>query len=129
MLYVAGLAHYRAAQYDDAVSRLRQAVDDPGWRYRSIAYPALAMAYHRSGQAEEAKEALASAEQAIDQWTEEMLSAPIGRMPLMWFDWIECRLLYREAKILLTGFAPADDPRLREIEERALTAIQVDELL
>jgi hypothetical protein len=124
MLYVAGLAHYRAGQFDDAVTRLRQAVDDRGWRERSIAYPALAMAYHRSGHADEAKKALASTEAAIDQWTKEMLEAPVGRMPLLWFDWIECQLLYREASILLTGFAPADDPRLRNVEERALAAIQ-----
>jgi tetratricopeptide (TPR) repeat protein len=126
-LYVAGLAHYRAGQFGDAVARLRQAVDDRGWREESIAYPALAMAYHRSGQADEAKEALASAEQAIDQWIKDMLAAPVGRMPLMWFDWIECQLLYREAKILLTGFTPADDPRLRSIEERACAALQDDE--
>jgi tetratricopeptide (TPR) repeat protein len=126
VLYVAGLAHYRAGQFDDAVARLSQALDDRGWRERSIAYPALAMAYHRNGQADEAKEALASAEEAIDQWTQEMLEAPVGRMPLLWFDWIECQLLYREARLLLTGFAPADDPRLRTIEQRALAAIQGD---
>jgi hypothetical protein len=124
MLYVAGLAHYRAGQFDDAVARLRQAMDDRGWRERSIAYPALAMAYHRAGRADAAKEALASAEAAIDQWTQEMLNAPVGRMPLLWFDWIECRLLYREATIRLTGFTPADDPRLRTLQQRAQAAIQ-----
>jgi len=126
-LYVAGLAHHRAGQFDDAVARLRQALDDRGWSARPIVYPALAMAYHRSGQADEAKQALASAEEAIDQWLGDMIEAPIGRMPLFWFDWIECQLLYREAKILLIGFTPADDPRLRSIKERALAAIQDDE--
>jgi serine/threonine protein kinase/tetratricopeptide (TPR) repeat protein len=125
--YVAGLAHYRAGQFEDAIVRLRQALDNRGWRARSIVYPGLAMAYHRSGRGAEAKEALASAEQAIDGWTEEMLEAPIGRIPIPWLDWIECQLLLREATILLTGFAPADDPRLRTIEERALAAIQDDQ--
>ena len=62
--------------------RLRQAMDDRGWRARSIVYPGLAMAYHRSGRADEAKEALASAEQAIEQWTEEMLEAPAKALNL-----------------------------------------------
>ncbi len=125
--YIAGLAHYRAEQFDEAVARLCRAAEDQHWRERSIAYPALAMAYHRSGQGDKAKESLASAEKAIDQWTEEMLNSPVGRMPILWFDWIECLLLYREASVLLTGFTPPDDPRLREIEERSLAAIGGDE--
>lgn len=122
--YVAGLAHYRAGQFAEAVARLRLALDDRGWRARAIAYPALAMAYHRSGQAEQSREALAHAREAIEQWTAEMGTGPVGRMPILWLDWIEGQLLYREASILMTGFAPADDPRLRAVEQRALAAIE-----
>jgi serine/threonine protein kinase len=122
--YVAGLADYRAGQYEQAATKLQQALDDRGWRSRTIVYPALAMAHHRCGHTDEARDAFASAEQTIDQWTKEIVRAPVGKMPLLWFEWLESRLLYREASIVLTGFAPADDPRLRMIEERALAAIQ-----
>jgi tetratricopeptide (TPR) repeat protein len=123
-LYVAGLAHYRAGQYDQAVERLREsATMDPNWNGRAINYPALAMAYHRLDKADEARQALASAENAIDGWTEAMVAGPVGKMPIPWFDWLECRHFYQEAKQLITGSPPPDDPRLRVIRERALAAL------
>src|SRR5262245_10702447 len=44
-------------------------------------------------------------------------------MPIPWFDWLECLMFYREARLLLTGSAPAEDPRLRTVRERALAAL------
>ncbi len=70
------------------------------------------------------RETLAAAEQSINQWTQEMLDRPVGVMPLPWFDWIECLVLFREASIVITGYAPPDDPRLRIIEQRAQNALQ-----
>src|SRR5262249_25106125 len=123
-LYVAGLAHYRAGQYDQAVERLDEsAAIDPNWVSRAINYPALAMAYHRLGKAGEARQALASAEKAIDGWTEAMVQGPVGTMPIPWYDWLECRHYYREAKQLISGSPPPEDPRLRVIQERALAAL------
>jgi hypothetical protein len=82
------------------------------------------MAYHRASRGDDAREALAAAGKLIDQWTEEIASSPVGgRLPIPWFDWIEYLLLYREATILITGSPPADDPRLRAIEQRALASI------
>jgi hypothetical protein len=124
-LYVAGLANYRARRYDEATNQLRESLDMP-WPARGIAFPVLAMAYHRSGKADQAQESLAASEQAINDWTESMSQGAVGHMPIPWFDWIECLVLYREAKILITGFAPPDDPRLRTIEQRARTAIGND---
>ena len=40
---------------------------------------------------------------------------------------LQQRMEWNGVSILLTGFAPVDDPRLREIEERALAAIQDNE--
>jgi len=123
-LYVAGLAHYRAGQYEQAAERLGEsAAMDPNWGARAINYPALAMAYHRLGKADEARDALALAQKAIDGWTDAMVQGPVGTMPIPWFDWLECRHFYREAKQLLTGSPPPDDPRLRVIRERAMAAL------
>jgi hypothetical protein len=123
-LYVAGWAHYRAGQFEQAITRLTESNADH-WPGRGIGQPVLAMAYHRAGCGDEAREALAAAEKMIDEWTNEISQSPVGTMPpIPWFDWIECLVLFREAKILITGFAPPDDPRLRAIEEQALATIR-----
>jgi hypothetical protein len=122
--YVTGLAHYRVGQFENAATQFEHALEEQSWQARSITFPALAMAYHRGGNADQARRAFESSEKAIDAWTREMLQASVGRTPMPWFDWIEMRLLHREAAILLTGYAPAEDSRLRTIEERALAAIQ-----
>lgn len=122
--YVTGLAHYRAGNFGLAIQRLQQALNDDNWSAAKITYPALAMAFHRNGQAEEARTAFQSSEAALDKWTQEMLKNPVGRMPIPWFDLIEFKLIHAEASVLLTGFTPAEDPRLRELEARALEAIQ-----
>jgi serine/threonine protein kinase/Flp pilus assembly protein TadD len=123
-LYVTGLAHYRAGKYDTSLQRLREAQTvEPGWPLPVVIYPVLAMAHHRAGQADQARQALASAEKAIDQWTVRMLQGGVGTAPFPWFDWIECLLLYREARVLITGSAPPGDPRLDTMERHALEAI------
>ena len=118
-LYTAGFALYRAGRYQDAITKLNAALDDKHWRASAVVYPALAMAYQRAGDAKRAQDAYAKTEQNLDSWINEIQQRPVGSMPIPWFDWIECLLLHREASILLTGFAPADDPRLRAIQERA----------
>ena len=59
-----------------------------------------------------------------DGWTDKMLNGSVGILPFPWFDWIEVKLLHSEASVLLTGFTPADDPRIRQIEARAMAAIR-----
>jgi hypothetical protein len=122
-LYLAGWANYRAGDFKRAIEQLTESNDHP-WPGRGIADVVLAMAYHRAGRGDEARAALARAETTIDQWTEVFAQGPIGRMPIPWFDWIECLVLYREAKILITGSAPPDDTRLRAAEQRSLAAIR-----
>ena len=121
--FTAGMALLRAERFQDAVDHLEQAVEDRRWRGRSIVYPALALAHHRNGDADRARKAFIQSEQNLDSWSAAMLASSVGEMPIPWFDWIEASLLHREASQLLTGFAPADDPRLREIQERAKQVI------
>jgi hypothetical protein len=123
--YALGLACYRAGQHERAIEVLKSIVVEERPRHvRSIAYPVLAMAHHRLGHADEARQALAAAELAIDRWTEVMAQGEAGTMPIPWYDWIEVQLLHREATILITGSPPSDDPRLAEIEARALAALR-----
>jgi serine/threonine protein kinase/tetratricopeptide (TPR) repeat protein len=127
-LYIAGLAHYRAGNYAQAVARLAQALSGD-WAARAISYPCLAMAYHRMGRAGEARQALAAAEKAIDEWTEMMMSNPVGTLPLPWYDWLECQHFYGEAKQMLTGSLPPTESRLQRLRERALATLSLDDAM
>ena len=121
--YTAGLALFRASRYDESIEQFEKALEDDRWHAKAIVHPALAMAHHRAGHAEQARAAFEVSEREIDGWTTSIQQGPVGSMPIPWFDWVECLLLHREASILLTGFAPADDPRLREVQENAVKTL------
>jgi tetratricopeptide (TPR) repeat protein len=44
-------------------------------------------------------------------------------MPIPWLDWLECYIFYREARELVIGTLPAEDPRLNAHYERSLATI------
>src|SRR5262249_21007577 len=88
-----------------------------------LTYPVLAMAYHHRGQAEKAKEALEKAARVIDQGSDVLARGPAGTLPMPWWDWLECCLLYREAKTLIDGSPPADDPRRLLASAHAFAAL------
>jgi tetratricopeptide (TPR) repeat protein len=112
VLYLAGLAHYRAGKYEKSTELLRESLtSSPEWPTKAVGYPALALAHHRAGRMAEARKALASADKALDGWTKEMQAAPVGTMPLPWFDWIDFLCLHREATRLITGTSPPEDLR------------------
>jgi len=93
----------------------------------------LAMAHHRLGQAAEARQALDEAARALDRWTGETYQKK-GRhpfhfeaaacWPVPWWDWLEGRLLYREARVLIDGSPPAGDPRLQVLRARAFVGLR-----
>jgi serine/threonine protein kinase/tetratricopeptide (TPR) repeat protein len=134
-LYILGIAHYRAGQYEEAGRRLRESMAiGPGWAAWRINYPVLAMAHHRLGQAAEARKALNEAAVAIDQWTGEPYQSGTGwnlgaepSWAIPWWDWLECQLYFREAKVLIDGAPPADDPRLHVVRARAFAALRWSE--
>jgi hypothetical protein len=111
---------------EKAVDTLQAAIhSDSRNPAQALAYPVLAMAYHRAGQSDEARTTLAEAEKAFDRWLDAFREASVGSSPVLWFDFIEYRLLYREAVELVTGSALSEDPRLAAIEQRALEAIEM----
>jgi len=58
-----------------------------------------------------------------------MANGPVGAMPISWFDWLLQLAFYREAKTAITGFPPADDPRLAAVRQRALENTRNDAYL
>jgi len=125
-LYVLGIVHYRAGQYGPAVQRARESLAiEPPWHSRALNYPLLAMAHNRLGQADEARQALGQARTAIDQWNQELFQGPLGSLPISgnWWDWMECQFYYREAKRLIDGSPPLEDPRLRVVRARGFVAL------
>ncbi|HEX4796522.1 MAG TPA: serine/threonine-protein kinase [Humisphaera sp.] len=120
--YAAGLAHYRAGDDRRAIERINESITNR-WPQRGIAFPALAMALHRDGQDDKARNALTSGERWMDQWFEEMRTGAVGTMPLPPGDWLECQLTYREAHQLVLGTPAPDDPRWRALEARATAAL------
>jgi serine/threonine protein kinase len=122
-IFALGTAHYRLGQYDRAIGYLQQAIDRKGdWNAGAFNYAVLAMAYWRLEQPDKARQALRVAEQAIDQWTEQMLQGGDGTMPISWWDWLDGNNYCREAKLLIEGSSP-DDPRMAIVRGRALAAL------
>jgi eukaryotic-like serine/threonine-protein kinase len=134
-LYLLGMAQYRAGQYELAVHRLRASLlGYPDGATRAMSYPVLAMAHHRLGQTAEAREALDAAAEAIDRWTQDRYQFQEGHYythhgatahwPITWSDWLECQHYYREAKVLIDGSPPPDDPRLHVLRARAFAGLR-----
>jgi eukaryotic-like serine/threonine-protein kinase len=122
-LGLGGRAHLRAGHLDKAIARSREALSlGADMQYRGN-YCTLAMALHQLGEKAKAQEALAEAETAIDGWTKAMENGPAGTMPVDWYIWLTYQIQYREAKRLISGFDPPDDPRLAVIYDRALATL------
>jgi tetratricopeptide (TPR) repeat protein len=131
-LYLLGITKYRAGQHEEAVRRLRDSLNaDPAWL---LPYPILAMAHHRLGQAAQARQALEAAERVLDQWTRERYEkqgaywidhrGATAFWPVAWWDWMECQHYYREARLLIDGSPPPDDPRLHALRARAFAGLR-----
>jgi tetratricopeptide (TPR) repeat protein len=135
-VHVLGAAHYRAAEYEEAIERLGESLTiDPLWNASAINYPFLAMAYHRLGRYEEARQALTKADKAIDEWTSARYEA--GRQsywvvsqgstdfwPVFWWDWMACQLTCGEARRLMGLLPPPDDVRLRVQRARTFAGLR-----
>ena len=135
-LYVLGIAEYRAGHYEQAVRRLKESLKgSPETVPHALSYPVLAMAHHRRGETAEARRVLAAADDAIENWTQVMYERPVGsrwvvhrgavgEWPYPWWDWVEYRLYYREAKLLIEGTAPPDDVRLHVLRARGFSGMR-----
>ncbi|HWE38890.1 MAG TPA: tetratricopeptide repeat protein [Isosphaeraceae bacterium] len=106
-----GTALYRAGQYELALDRLRDAkAADPGG---DAVWPdaVAAMAHHHLGRAGPARDALRSAAAAPARRSRPRPGGPAITPNVQWWNDAQGQLLYREAKTLIDGAEPADDPR------------------
>jgi len=118
-----GLAYYRVGRYQQAVSAFEKSLAirrdwAPAW-----VNSCLAMARHRLGNADQARSALNEARDAIDSRLDNMLHHDVGFLPQVWWDIVQSDFLYREARMLIEGSPPRDDPRSLVLRGRALEAI------
>jgi serine/threonine protein kinase/Flp pilus assembly protein TadD len=134
MPYVLGAALYRAGQFEEALQQLQEAQEANHQRVLGrLSYPVLAMTHHRLGHQAEARQALGEAGRILDQWTQERYTGQRefslvhtggdAIWPVHWWDYLECQLLYGEAKALIDGAVPPDDPRLHVLRARALAGL------
>jgi tetratricopeptide (TPR) repeat protein len=95
-----GMAHYRAGEFEDALSRMKQAQELCEW---CLFWPALAMTHHQLGHAEEARLWLDKA----DTFFRDFVPASGERLNLeqdpYWQDWAYFEVMLQEARTLIEG--------------------------
>ncbi|MEW4562771.1 serine/threonine-protein kinase [Bremerella sp. JC770] len=122
--YLAGWAHLRLGNAEQAILRLQQShTDVPEWRGLGIGLPLLAIAHHHLGQDEEAEEALELSKQLLDRSLDESIEQLNGAPPMKWFAWMELVIHYREAHRLIRGELPPADPRFQMRRQKALAVL------
>ncbi|MCU0979820.1 MAG: serine/threonine protein kinase [Pirellulaceae bacterium] len=123
-LYIAGWAHLRAGNYEQAIQRLEESNSEKvAWFGRGIAHPLIAIAYHKMGRSEDALHSFKQSQAFLERWLDDSVSQSKGSPSLPWIDWIEFLLNHREASIVVKGHTPVIDPRVRKMESFAAAAI------
>lgn len=122
-LYVAGWAHLRAGDNEQALRRL-EASNRANWFGRGIAHPLIAIAHHRLGRAEEALRSLQESEELLDRVLTQSVEESTGSPSIPWVDWIEFLLHHREASIVVKGHTPAVDQRILQMQGFAEAAVE-----
>lgn len=127
-LYLAGLAAFRATQYDQAIKLLNQRTEDEkivtvGPSHFAI----LAMANHKLGNKEEANKALDQAQLDVDQWAKEISDDVAARASIPWFDYVEAVVLLREAHLKIRGEPLAMDAVLKGHESQAKAMLSISQ--
>jgi serine/threonine protein kinase/tetratricopeptide (TPR) repeat protein len=95
--HVLGLAQYRAGQFDQALQSFTKANVD-AWKYRELNWFGLALVHHHLGDPEEARQCLAKGIQWLDRESPPGPDQPARLLPQ---DWLEAKILRREAEELL----------------------------
>jgi tetratricopeptide (TPR) repeat protein len=98
VLYILGLAHYRAGEHDEAIRRLKESIKanpDGAW----LRWPALALAHQGRGDGTEARRWLGRAE----KWLQDKGATGTEPGALYGAAWVDFQILTREARATLAG--------------------------
>ena len=106
-----GTAYYRAGQYDNALERLSEARSVPSRFDTTWIDSVIAMVHHRIGQPELARNALKAASKSLGRRFQANSENPGADLTEQWWYEAEADLYYHEAKRLIQGTEPEDDPR------------------
>ncbi|WP_165073773.1 serine/threonine-protein kinase [Paludisphaera rhizosphaerae] len=128
-LFVRGLCLHRLGRDAEAVHDLRESLSKTSFHARSLVYPVLAMALHRSGQVEAARQELANSRRELDRLLQQAIRTQAdsrsGLVPWQyWNDWAEFLYFHDEAHRLIEGTAMPDDPRRSILRGRGLAALK-----
>jgi eukaryotic-like serine/threonine-protein kinase len=95
-----GLADYRAGRHAEAIQWMeRFPLNADGVHWDATRFAVLAMAQHRLGRAEGARACLAGAERTLGKMPDPAKGQPLEATG--WQDWLQARVLCREAQALL----------------------------
>jgi serine/threonine protein kinase/tetratricopeptide (TPR) repeat protein len=109
-----GLTENRAGCHAEAAAWLERFAPQPdrGWNFDAIAFAALAMAQHRLGRTDEAKDSLAKAKAIV---AEKMPDPSQGRrFEGNWHDWLHAQMLSCEAEEMLKNDADLQQHDLKK---------------
>jgi serine/threonine protein kinase/predicted Zn-dependent protease len=114
--FAAFLAHYRAGRFEEALRNFNE--ESPqGWLV-------VAMTHHRLGHGDEARRWLAKADAWYDKVMQDGLARPEAGPRVDWETWALAQVLRREARELIEGKPPPEDPRLRFLRARAFVRLK-----
>ncbi|MCI0459791.1 MAG: tetratricopeptide repeat protein, partial [Gemmataceae bacterium] len=123
-LYCSGVAHYRAGRFKEAINDLRKSLARTDYHARAMNFPVLAMALHRSGQTDAARQELDNSRKQLGRWMDAGIRVR-GR-PVQWaswYDWAEFQVYHAEAHRLIEGSPPPEDPRLHVLRGWAFAGL------
>jgi tetratricopeptide (TPR) repeat protein len=123
-IWAAGLAYYRAGDYQSALGAFQHGQKLGNWN-PPIVLSCLALTQHKLNHGEAARQTLRQAEKALDEWITALMAAEPGRLQVSghWVELVAAPHLLAEAKELLDGVRPSDDPRWWVIRGRSLAAV------
>ncbi len=102
-LHVLGTAQYRAGQFEEAVRRLNQSLSaDLAWEGAYLNWPVLALAHHRLGNDEKARQWLDKTTRRAEQMAQDLNKEPVGfPRSVHPTDWLQLQVFLREAEGLI----------------------------
>jgi tetratricopeptide (TPR) repeat protein/tRNA A-37 threonylcarbamoyl transferase component Bud32 len=133
LLYIAGLAQFRAGHFEQAIERFAGSLaTEKQSMPLALNYPVLAMAYHKLGRTKSAIDTIETAARIRDDWiqhaydgqadTRVTSSGIDNAWPIPHTEYLEFQLFYREACTML-GVPIKDDYRLHRLRGRAFASV------